>query len=152
MLCGIIGLSALMSLSRGFVKETISLVSWVTAGFMAWTFGATVAEYLDVFIVTPSIRAFVAAILIFVVTLLVGALANRFLGALVTATGMMPIDKLLGIGFGAIRGGLVAVLLVGLISMTPIAQDPAWKNAEVLPFFLGMVEWAKEVAGDAFNG
>ena len=79
---GIVVISALMSLSRGFVKEALSLVTWVIAAIVAWMFGGSLAHHLSPYIDTPSIRVIAACAVLFVTTLIVGGLVNFILGQL----------------------------------------------------------------------
>ena len=53
---GVIVLSALISLIRGFVKESISLVSWVVAGIIALRYYSPMADLLEPFIVSVTLR------------------------------------------------------------------------------------------------
>ena len=70
----IVAISALISLSRGFVKEALSLLTWIIAGVVAWMFGGALALHLVEFIETPSARVIAACAMLFIATLLVGAL------------------------------------------------------------------------------
>ena len=85
---GIIVISSLISLSRGFVKEALSLLTWIVAGAVAWMFGGALAERLAPYIQLPSGRVIAACALLFVVTLLLGALVNFLISELVRVTGM----------------------------------------------------------------
>lgn len=53
----IILMSALISLVRGFVKESISLASWIVAGFIALRYFTPLAELLEPYIDSATIRA-----------------------------------------------------------------------------------------------
>ncbi|PXB85321.1 colicin V production CvpA, partial [Pseudomonas aeruginosa] len=46
----IIVVSSLISLSRGFVKEALSLLTWIVAGAVAWMFGGALAQHLGEYI------------------------------------------------------------------------------------------------------
>ncbi|UVE19070.1 CvpA family protein [Pseudomonas sp. LS44] len=139
----IIVISSLISLKRGFVKEALSLVTWVIAGVVAWMFGGALAQHLTEFIDTPSARVIAACVLLFVVTLLVGALVNFLIGELIRVTGLDGTDRVLGMVFGAARGGLLVVVLVGLLSLAPVQQDPWWQQSTLLPHFLMIADWSK---------
>ena len=84
----VIVISALLSLKRGFVREALSLVIWIVAGGLAWLFGGSLAVHLAEYIEVPSARIIAACALLFVATLLVGALLSFLLGQLVRATGL----------------------------------------------------------------
>ncbi len=139
----IIGVSALISIKRGFVKEALSLVVWIVAGVVAWLFGGAVAQHLTNFIDIPSARVIAACALLFVATLLVGGLISFLIGELIRVTGLSGTDRFLGMFFGAARGALLVVVLVGLLSLAPVQQDIWWQQSTLLPHFLMVADWSK---------
>lgn len=141
----VVVISSLISLRRGFIKEVLSLVTWIIAGAVAWAFGGNFAHYFSEYISTPSLRVIAACVLLFVLTLLVGGLLNFVLGELVKATGLSGTDRFLGMVFGAMRGALLVVLAVGLLSLTPVQQDPWWQDSELVPPFLMVADWSKNL-------
>ena len=142
---GIIIISALISLSRGFIKEAFSLVAWVVAGFVAWTFGGGLAPYLEPYIALPSARVIVACSILLVLTLLIGSLVSFLLAQLVKSTGLTGTDRLLGMVFGAARGVLLVVVMVGLLSLLPVTEDPWWQSSSLIPHFLLIADWSKNL-------
>ncbi|MFB8829362.1 CvpA family protein [Azotobacter sp. CWF10] len=141
----IVAVSSLISLTRGFVKEALSLVTWIIAGVIAWMFGGALSQHLVGYIATPSLQVIAACAILFVATLLVGALVNFLIGELVRVTGLSGTDRVLGMVFGAARGGLLVVLLVGLLSLAPVQQDPWWQQSVLLPHFLIVADWSKNL-------
>jgi membrane protein required for colicin V production len=141
----IIAISSLISLSRGFVKEALSLLTWIIAGVVAWMFGGALSQHLGEFIETPSARVIAACAMLFIVTLLVGALVNYLIGELIRVTGLSGTDRFLGMVFGAARGGLLVVVLIGLLSLAPVQQDPWWQQSTLLPHFLLVADWSKNL-------
>lgn len=141
----IITVSALISLTRGFVKEALSLLTWVVAGLVAWLFGGALAGHLSPFIETPSIRVIVACSILFIMTLLLGGLINYLIGQLVRVTGLSGTDRFLGMVFGAARGALLIVVAVGLLSLAPVEGDVWWRQSELIPHFLLVADWSKNM-------
>lgn len=141
----IISLSGLISLKRGFVKEALSLATWIVAGILAWMFGGSLSQHLADYIATPSARVMAACALLFVVTLLLGALVNHLLGELIRVTGLSGTDRFLGMVFGAARGALLVVVVVGLLSLAPVQQDPWWQQSVLVPQFLMVADWSKDL-------
>lgn len=141
----IIAVSALISLARGFVKEALSLLTWVVAGLVAWLFGGALAGHLAPFIETPSIRVIVACSILFILTLLLGGLINYLIGQLVRVTGLSGTDRFLGMIFGAARGALLIVVAVGLLSLAPVEGDVWWRQSELIPHFLLVADWSKNM-------
>lgn len=141
----VILVSGLISLRRGFIKEALSLVIWIVAGAIAWLFGGALAEHLGSYIETPSARTIAACAILFVATLLVGALISFLFGELVRATGLTGTDRLLGMVFGVARGALLVVVLVGLLSLAPVQQDNWWRESSLVPHFLLVADWSKNL-------
>ena len=141
----IIVVSALISLTRGFVKEALSLLTWVIAGLVAWLFGGALAELLAPYIETPSLRVIAACSILFVMTLLLGGLINYLIGQLVIVTGLSGTDRFLGMVFGAARGALLVVVAVGLLSLAPVEADTWGRESVVIPHFLLVADWSKNL-------
>ncbi|UJJ31919.1 CvpA family protein [Halopseudomonas maritima] len=141
----IIVVSALISLTRGFVKEALSLLTWVIAGLVAWLFGGALAELFVPYIETPSLRVIAACSILFVMTLLLGGLINYLIGQLVKVTGLSGTDRFLGMVFGAARGALLVVVAVGLLSLAPVEADIWWRESVVIPHFLLVADWSKNL-------
>ncbi|NBA94241.1 CvpA family protein [Pseudomonas sp. R5(2019)] len=141
----IIAISCLISLKRGFVKEALSLLTWIIAGAVAWMFGGSLSQYLESYIQTPSARIIAGCAILFVATLLVGAMVNFLIGELIRVTGLSGTDRFLGMAFGAARGGLLVVVAAGLLSLGPVQQDPWWQESRLLPRFLLVADWSKNL-------
>lgn len=147
----LIVVSGLVSLTRGFVREALSLLVWVAASGVAWLYGGALAGHLAPYIELPSARVIAACAILFVLTLLVGALVTQLLGALVQATGLTGTDRLFGMVFGLARGALLVVIVVGLLSLAPVQQDPWWQQSVLLPDFLMIADWSKNLVLGFFN-
>ena len=137
----IIGISTLVSLIRGFVKEAVSLIIWIGAFFIASTFYSNLAVYFNN-ISDQFIRNAAAITILFVSTLIIGALVNYIIGQLVTKTGLSGTDRILGLAFGALRGALiVSAILFVLDSFTPAPETSWWANSLLIPEFKVIVVW-----------
>jgi len=155
LILGIIVLSALISLIRGFVKESISLISWIIAGVIAFRYFAPMSELLEPYLSAPMVRSITAFAILFVCTLLVGAIVNFIMSQLVSKTGLSGTDKALGVVFGAARGVLIVTLVVLLASLTPMPNTEWWQDSAMVGFFQQLGEWVKGVipadAADKFG-
>ena len=138
---GIIVFSVLVSLLRGFVREVMSLASWVVAFFIASNFYVYLAGLLSS-IVSLYFRNGVAIAILFIASLIVGSIVNYVLGQLVDRTGLSGTDRVLGACFGLLRGVLiVAAMLFFLDTFTASNQSDWWKESKLIPHFRFVVDW-----------
>lgn len=140
----LIVLSAVLSLFRGFVKEALALASWLVALWVAMSFYEELALVLAEWISLPSAQKITAFILLFICVLLLGALVNYLAGKLVAKTGLTGTDRMLGVIFGAARGGMIVALLVLFAGMTPVPQDPWWQDSQFIHYFEDLAMWIRE--------
>lgn len=132
---GIIGLSALISVVRGFLKEALSLAGWVIAFWAAITFSGDLAVLFESQITVPSVRQASAFLCLFVGVLLATGIVIYFVGLVVEKTGLSGTDRMLGIIFGIGRGAVIVAILVLLAGLTPLPQDPWWRQSTFIPHF-----------------
>ncbi len=127
--------SSVLSLGRGFVREALSLVNWVTAAIIAMTYRDDLATAFTSYISTPSLRLMAASALLFVVTMIVGGMIIKLITKLVKLGGLGSTDRLLGMIFGALRGVLMITIIVGIADYLPVDQDQWWSASVLIPKF-----------------
>ncbi len=133
-------ISILISFFRGFIREIISLVIWVAAILLAVKFMKPVAVFLHPYIHSVAIANVSASILVFLAVFIVGMVINYLIKSAVDQVGLGPVDKLLGIVFGAIRGLLAAVMVVLFILMSPMEKSPWFANSVFVPILKPLVK------------
>src|SRR5699024_8046536 len=107
----VIVLSILLSLIRGFVREAVSLGTWLAAFGLALTFAGPLSRWFTA-IDSDALRIILAFALLFVAVLIVGAVLNHVISALVDKTGLSGTDRLIGAVFGFGRGLVLVAALV----------------------------------------
>jgi membrane protein required for colicin V production len=152
LIIALMGLSALVGLVRGLVREVFSLAAWALAVWLGLRFSPDLAVQLETLIPVPSLRLGVAFVAIFLLGLAAGGLTGFLLGRLVAGTGLGGTDRLAGLVFGLARGVLLVSLLVLLAGFTPLPRDPWWRASLLIPPFQSMALWIKtllpaEIAG-----
>ncbi len=140
----VILLSTLISLIRGFVKESISLATWLIAGFIAMTYYLILSDLLKPYIESPTISQAVAFAILFITSLIVGAIINYMISQLVSKTGLSGTDKLLGMIFGAARGVLIISMIVLFAGLTPMPSEAWWQESNLVPKFMEIAVWIQQ--------
>lgn len=143
---GIILVSTLISLVRGFVKESISLVSWILAGIIAFRYFAALSEILLPYVESPTLRTGISFSILFVCTLIIGAIVNFMASQMVSKTGLSGTDKTLGMVFGAARGALIITMLVLLAGLSAtLPNETWWQESSMIEYFTNMANWLKDI-------
>ena len=131
----IIGISALISVFRGFVREALSLVGLGAAIWVAITFYNPVADLLANYVSIPTARRVLAFVAIVVVSLFVTGIINHLIGKLIDKTRLSGTDRMLGIVFGVVRGVAIVGVIVILLGLTQVPQDPWWRESMLMMHF-----------------
>ncbi len=140
----VLAISTLMSLRRGFLKEALSLGTWIAAFIIARQFHDPMDQLLETQIADSLMRSIAAFAALFVGTLLVGAALGFLLSALINATGLSSTDRVLGMVFGFARGALIVTVVIGLLNLTPLVNDTWYTNSSLVPHFETVAQWALE--------
>lgn len=131
----IMAASTALAFFRGFVREAFSLAGWVAALVVARLYGGEMEVFLREYVQTPSLRQLLAFASLFVATLVVFAVLGYLFMSLVHAAGLNWSDRLLGGVFGLLRG-LILVLAI-LIMVSPYTRkDPWWQHSALVPVFM----------------
>jgi len=141
----LVGLSTVISLWRGFTREALSLVAWVAAFWVGFSFARYPAAYLEPYVSAPSARLALGFLGLFLATLLLGGVINYLIGKAVDKTGMTGTDRMLGLFFGLARGIVMVAILVLLAGLTPLPQDPWWRESLFIGHFLPLAEWLRDL-------
>lgn len=132
-LLGALVVSILIGVLRGFTREVLGLLSWILAIVAALLFAPAAEGWLTPHIATPSLRIAASYAVVFFAALLLGAIVTSVIAMLVRKSPLSGVDRVIGGGFGLVRGVLIAVLLVWVVGLTPARQDPWWGQSQLIP-------------------
>ncbi len=144
---GIICLSGIISIFRGFIREFSSIFCWVASFFVSSRFYENLSSYIT-FTDDQIVRRAIASIVLFIGTfVIIGIISNFFVGFAKKA-GVSGFDRVLGVVFGIVRGTLLvcAVLalihILGKLHMLNFISDYEWYQQSVLiPELDRIVNW-----------
>jgi membrane protein required for colicin V production len=106
----IVAAAAIFGFLRGFVSETMSLAAWVLAILAVKFFHAPLAAALIDPIGSDTGASVLSFAVIFGLTFFIVRFIGDKLGAASRRSLLGPLDRLLGFGFGALKGIIVATL------------------------------------------
>lgn len=127
----LVGLGAITGFMRGFVQEVFALAAWVLALVAIHNLHTPLTAALMPYVGTPSGSSVLAfAILLLVPYAIVKLLSDR-LGAASRNSVLGPIDRVIGFGFGSIKGMVItvmafSVLVLGYDTIWGAGGRPAW--------------------------
>ncbi|MDH5516831.1 MAG: CvpA family protein [Gammaproteobacteria bacterium] len=147
----VIVISTLFSLLRGFVKEAISLGSWIIAMWVSATFASNLSNFMPQSIENPAFRMGLAFIILFVATLILGVMVNILLNQIINKTGLSSVDRALGTAFGLARGVLIVTVFVMLASLTSIQDQEIWKQSDLVERFQALASWLQVYLPDTIS-
>ena len=136
----IVAVAAVGGFMRGFVQEVLSLASWLLAVAAIRFLHTDLSAILLNFIGTPS----GASVLAFVLLLLIPYAAMKLISARAGRASrnsiLGPFDRVLGFGFGAVKGVIIVVmafslLVLGYDTVWGVGGRPVWMTtARTYPF------------------
>jgi len=139
----IVGLSALLAINRGFVREVFGLLSWVGAFVVAFQFFGVVRPMVLEAAGHDLIADAGAIVIVFVVPLIAFKLITRLIANAVDGGVLGFSNRFLGFGFGLVRGGVIVAALY-LVGSVVVERDnhPDWvKDAMTLPPVAQAADW-----------
>lgn len=136
---GVVVLSTILAVVRGFVRETLSIFSWAAAALATLYFGAAATALLRPHISTPLAAPLIAYIGIFLVVLIALSFVSHRLSEAVRRSRIGALDRSLGVPFGILRGlALVGFAYLAFSLLIPVRSQPPWlAHARFLPLIQG---------------
>lgn len=125
----IVGLSVLLSVIRGLVREVLALLAWVIAFVAANLLAGELAVLLPPEVPSDELRLLAGFAGVFLAVLLLMSLLAIFASKLVKSAGLGVEDRVLGSVFGLARGALVVMILVLAAGLTSLPRQPVWRDA-----------------------
>lgn len=127
----VVGVAAIGGFMRGLVQEVLSLAAWVLAAFAIRYLHSPLTEQLVVYLEEPTTTSILAfALLLLIPYAAMKVIANNA-GEASRNSILGPIDRVLGFGFGALKGALImvfafSVLVLGFDTVWGYKGRPAW--------------------------
>ncbi len=131
----LIAVSVAISAVRGFFKEAVNLMTWLSAVLITLMFTSRFASLLPRDTIdSPEARFAISALILFFSTMIVGGLINFLFQKILSSGNKNRADLWLGVGFGIARGLVIVTILVLLANLMPtFKQETWWRDSAFIP-------------------
>ncbi|MCB2066479.1 MAG: CvpA family protein [Erythrobacter sp.] len=119
----IVGVAAVGGFLRGFVQEVLSLAAWVLAVLAIRFLHTDLTAAILGFMGSPVTASILAFALLLLVPYAAMKLIASMAGSSARRSALSPIDKVLGFGFGAVKGLVIVVIA---FSVLVLGYDTVW--------------------------
>ncbi len=144
-IAAIILVSMIVSIFRGFIKESLSLISWILAIWLGITFCVEAGELIHQYvrIPTPKFREWAGFAAVFILTLFLFAVISYMVYKFIVRGPIKGVDRVLGIGFGALRGIAIVVALLMVARALGMENSQWWSSAKHIPKFVPVMDFVE---------
>ena len=147
LILAVIAISSAFGVRRGFIKEIMSLLSWIAALLVSRVYSVSLASILENLIDNPSVRYVIAFSVLFVIIIMLGTLLNHLMSKLLVVTGLKTIDRLLGAGFGVARGTVIVLVFLFVLNVF-VSESEWWQQSTLIPYGMVLIEESQFFIGD----
>ena len=124
--------SGLISFSRGFTKEFLSLFLWVAAFIAAISLEYLATPKINEYIGNPEISKILSYVVVFIVFIFIGGILIKFISKIIKWSGASGFDRFLGVLFGLIRG-LIVLFVIFLLLPSSLNTTDLINNSKITP-------------------
>tara|TARA_B100000212_G_scaffold86459_1_gene63012 strand:- start:2099 stop:2683 length:585 start_codon:yes stop_codon:yes gene_type:complete len=124
--------SGVISFTRGFTKELLSLFLWLAAFIAAISLEYLATPKINEFIGNQEISKIISYIVVFVIFIFLGGIIIKFISKLIKWSGASGFDRFLGILFGLVRG-LIVLFVIFLLLPSGLKTTNLINNSKITP-------------------
>ena len=124
--------SGVISLSRGFTKEFLSLFLWLAAFVAAISLEFLATPKINEYIDNEEVSKIISYIVVFIIFIFLGVILIKFISKLIKWSGASGFDKFLGVLFGLTRG-LVVIFVIFLLLPSSLKSTDLITNSKITP-------------------
>lgn len=140
--------STLVGALRGFIREAVSVAFWILAIWAAWHFGPAVEPHLGGLLADPNVAPWVGRLVILVLVLVVGWVVGMLLSYFTRTLGLGPLDRVIGLFFGIVRGMMLVGLMVMGGELLHLNQEDWWGRSRLIPYGETVGDWLRAMVGE----
>jgi membrane protein required for colicin V production len=147
LIVGVLLVSTIIGAARGFLRESIGLLSWLGGLWVAWRYAPWLEPHFGGMIGDPPASTWAARTVIVIGVLIAGWLVATILGYLLRHSGLsILVDRLLGSTFGLLRGVVVVAVFILLGRFVELDSVEWWRESALLPYAGELASWIENFA------
>ena len=124
--------SGIISFTRGFTKEFLSLFLWISAFIAAISLEYLATPKINEFIGNEEVSKIISYIVVFIVFIFLGGMLIKFISKIIKWSGASGFDRFLGVVFGLSRG-LVVLFVIFLLLPSSMKNTDLINNSKITP-------------------
>ena len=124
--------SGLISFSRGFTKEFLSLFLWISAFIAAISLEHLATPQINEIVGNQEVSKIISYVFVFLVFIFIGGLLIKFISKLIKWSGASGFDRFLGVLFGFLRG-LIFLFVIFLLLPSNLKNTDLIVNSKITP-------------------
>ena len=140
--------STVIGALRGFIREAVSVAFWIIAIWASWQFGPAIEPALGGLLADPNIAPWVGRLVVLVLVLLVGWVISMALSYFTRTVGLGPMDRVIGVFFGILRGMVLVGLLVIGAELLHMNKEDWWGRSKLVPYGETIGDWLRAMVGE----
>ena len=140
--------STLIGVLRGFIREAVSVAFWILAIWAAWKMGPVIEPHLGGLLADPTIAPWVGRLVVLILVLLLGWVVGMLLSYFTRAMGLGPLDRVIGLFFGILRGLVLMGLVVIGGELLHMNQEEWWARSKMIPYGETVGDWLRAMVGE----
>ena len=140
-------ISIIVGIMRGFIKEALSITSWILAIWLGLTFCHQAGEWLGQFVTIPaeSFRTWSGFALVFVGTLFLFSILSFVITKLLVQGPIKGVDRVLGIGFGMARAAAIVIVIVLVARGFGMGTSEWWQESQSMVYLEPMANYVEQL-------
>jgi membrane protein required for colicin V production len=140
--------SILIGALRGFIREAVSVAFWILAIWAAWKLGPIIEPHLGGLLADPNVAPWVGRLVILVLVLLIGWVVGMILSYFTRTLGLGPLDRVIGLLFGAVRGMVLVGLLIIGGELLHMNHEEWWNQSKLVHYGETVGDWLRAMVGE----
>jgi membrane protein required for colicin V production len=134
LIIGVVLISTLVGVYRGFFPEVLALLSWILGAWVAWEYAPMLVPRLADKIPSPVLALWIARFALFVGVLIAGGLLTELVSLAIERARLTGTNRMLGLLFGFVRGLVAVGVLTIFAQILELPHESWWRESKLIPY------------------